>query len=106
MGGAGFAKELVFTGRVFFARDAHRYAPGLFNYVLPREEVVPKALELAKEIAASTSALSVVMCKQLMDDGWEASPEEAMLNESKCLYYVNNVRNEDVKEGVSAFLAK
>jgi enoyl-CoA hydratase/carnithine racemase len=102
--GPGVAKELVFTGRVFRARDS---PPGLFNYVLPEDQVMPKALELANEIAATTSTMSVAMCKFLMDSSWESgTPEQAMLEESKCLYWVNYERTDDVKEGISSFLQK
>lgn len=104
--GPGFAKELVFTGRVFVASEAPRFAPGLFNYILPQEQVLPKALELAKEIASNTSGMSVAMCKSLMDQAWDSTPEEAMINESMCLFYVNNVKKGDVKEGISSFLQK
>ena len=35
-----------------------------------------------KEIATNSSGLSVAMCKNLMDDAWNSTPEEAMLKES------------------------
>uniref|UniRef100_A0A7S3PIV2 Enoyl-CoA hydratase n=2 Tax=Aplanochytrium stocchinoi TaxID=215587 RepID=A0A7S3PIV2_9STRA len=101
--GAGNAKELVFTGRVFRARDA---VPGLFNYVVPQEQVLRKALDLACEISANASGLSVALCKTLMDVGWDSSPEQAFLNESKCLHYVQKVRTEDLQEGISSFFEK
>lgn len=48
----GFAKalELVLTARVLDAEDAHRI--GLVNEVVPRDEVLKRALEVATEIAA------------------------------------------------------
>ena len=51
------AKELVFTGRVFLGKDAAIHAPGLFNYVLPQDQVVVKALELAREMASTPDPL-------------------------------------------------
>jgi enoyl-CoA hydratase/carnithine racemase len=104
--GAGKAKELVFTGRVFRAAEAETEAPGLFNYVLPEAEVLPKALALADEIASSAGALSVALCKGLMDAGWEGTPEDAMLAESQALYHVNSVKNRDLREGIASFLEK
>jgi enoyl-CoA hydratase/carnithine racemase len=67
--GAGKAKKLVFTGRVFRAAEVETEAPGLFNYVLSEVEVLPKALALADEIASTAGALSVALCKGLMDAG-------------------------------------
>ena len=43
--GISKAMELVCTGRVFRAADEAN--SGLFNYVVPREEVLPKALSIA-----------------------------------------------------------
>lgn len=104
--GAGKAKELVFTSRVFTAEESLTMCPGLFNYVLPAEEVVSKAMSLAEEIAGNSSGLSVAMCKNLMDSNWNATPEEAMLKESWSLYHVNHVKTGDLKEGMKAFLEK
>lgn len=42
------ALELVLTARVFKAKEEQ--ASGLFNYVLPKDQVLPKALAIAKEI--------------------------------------------------------
>ena len=56
------------------------------------------------------SYCSTVSClaagKALMDEAWECSPEQAMLNESLCLHHVNYVRTADVKEGIASFLQK
>jgi len=45
------ALELVLTARVFKAKDEQ--ASGLFNYVVPQNQVLPKALAIAKEIGLS-----------------------------------------------------
>jgi enoyl-CoA hydratase len=47
--GFGRAMELIITGRAVGAEDALRI--GLANEVMPREQVLPRALELAREIA-------------------------------------------------------
>lgn len=61
--------------------------------------MLPKALALADEIAKNAPALSVSLCKHLMHCGWEGTPEDAMLAESKALHHVNAVCNGDLKEG-------
>lgn len=45
------AMELVLTGRVFDPLDAPK---GLFNYVVPPDEVLPKAIALAEEICETS----------------------------------------------------
>jgi len=85
--GMGKALEWVTTGRVFTARD--EAASGLFNYVLPADQVVPKALAIAREIADNTSLVSNALAKQLVWDGQrdDATPERAHLYESKAIFY-------------------
>ena len=67
------AKELLFTGRVVEAEEA--YHMGLLNHLVSSEQVVPKAMELAKQIAANDSRM-VQGIKGLLvqdvGDGWEA----------------------------------
>lgn len=102
--GPGFAKELVFTSRIFRAKDA---PPGLFNHVVPAGDVLQTAVRIGQEIATNSSGMSVAMCKSLMDEGLEAgSPEQAMLNESACMHWVNASKTGDVREGIGAFLQK
>ena len=55
--GLGRAMELIITGRAVGAADALRI--GLANEVVPREQVLPRALELARDIrAAATGSYS------------------------------------------------
>lgn len=89
--------------KVFRARDA---PSGLFNYCLPLEEVVPKAIGIATEIARNTSPLSISLCKALMEESLVCTPEQAMLNESKAMHHLNYTKKEDVKEGIASFLEK
>merc|ERR1711860_468234 len=60
--GHKIAMELVLTGRVFRAKDA---PSGLFNYVVPKEKVLPKALELAREIY-NTSPMSCMLNRNMI----------------------------------------
>ena len=84
--GIAKANELVFTGRVFKAAD--EAASGLFNHVVPRDEVLPKAMSIAREIADNTSAMSVAISKALLSHGpSEPDPQSVHLIESKCFYW-------------------
>ena len=97
------AAELVLTGRVFRAEEESH--SGLFNYVLPREQVLPKALAIAREIADHTSAVSVTLSKALLWHGLaENDPQSAHLIDSRCFFWAS--RQKDVYEGVQSFLEK
>jgi len=50
--GPGFARELVFTGRMCDAEEALRW--GLVNAVYPKEELMPRAMEMATAIAGKS----------------------------------------------------
>ncbi len=101
--GMGKATEWVYSGRVFPAADeAHS---GLFNYVLPAAEVLPKALELAREIADNTSAISVTLAKAMLWHGLdEPDPQAAHLVESRIIHWIGG--QADAREGVNSFLEK
>ena len=49
--GMNRAKEMLMTGRLLKAHEAERF--GLVNYVVPQNQVMPKAMELAKELVDS-----------------------------------------------------
>ena len=101
--GISKATELVYTGRVF--RASEEANSGLFNYVLPRDQVLPKAMSIAREIADNTSAVSVAMSKALLWHGFsEDDPQSAHLIDSRCFFWAG--RQQDAYEGVQSFLEK
>jgi len=101
--GISKAAELVLTGRIFRAgEEAHS---GLFNYVLPKEQVLPKALSIAREIADHTSAVSVTLSKALLWHGLaENDPQSVHLIDSRVFFWAG--KNKDAYEGVQSFLEK
>lgn len=101
--GISKAAELVYTGRVFRAKE--EAGSGLFNYVVPRDEVLPKALGIAREIAENAAPVSVVLSKALLWHGLsEPDPQSVHLTDSRCIFWVG--RQKDAYEGVEAFLEK
>jgi len=97
------AAELVYTGRVFRAEE--KEASGLFNYVVPSDQVLPKAMTIAKEIAENTSAVSVALSKGLLWHGLsEKDPQSAHLIESRSFFWAG--QQKDSREGVQSFLEK
>jgi enoyl-CoA hydratase/carnithine racemase len=101
--GISRATELVYTGRVFSASDEP--PGGLFNYVLPSDEVLPKAMAIAAEMANQTSAVSVALTKALLWHGLpEPDPQSVHLIDSKCFHWTGS--RKDAQEGVQSFLEK
>ncbi len=101
--GISKAAELCYTGRVFRAAD--EAGSGLFNHVVPKDQVLTKALEIAREIADNTSAVSVALSRALLWHGLgEADPQSAHLIDSKCIFWAG--RQKDAYEGVQSFLQK
>jgi enoyl-CoA hydratase/carnithine racemase len=101
--GMAKATELAYTGRVF--RAAEEKASGLFNHVVPQNQVLSKAREIAREIADQTSGVSVALCKALL---WhslgEGDPQSVHLLDSRCFYWAG--KQKDAKEGIQSFLEK
>ena len=101
--GISKAAELAYTGRVFRAEE--EATSGLFNYVLPSNQVLAKATTIAREIAENTSAVSVALSKGLLWHGLsEKDPQSAHLIESRCFFWLG--QQKDAHEGVQSFLEK
>lgn len=99
--GLGKAQELVLTGRVFPAKES---PDGLFNYIVEDNAVMPKAMELAKEIRDNCSPLSLALSKTMLTRNGQMSPEEAHLIESKAIAVC--ISQPDNLEGIMSFLEK
>jgi len=101
--GMAKAAELAYSGRIF--RAAEETSSGLFNHVVPRDQVLSKAMEIAKEIADNTSAVSVALCKALLWHGLaEDDPQSVHLVDSRCFYWAG--KQKDANEGIRSFLEK
>jgi enoyl-CoA hydratase/carnithine racemase len=101
---AGFsgAAEILLTGRTFDGHEAKDL--GVASRVLPNDEVLPAALELARDIAANTAPLSVAVSKKLLWDTWGRSPDEIERLETELHHHL--MAHPDAREGVMAFLEK
>lgn len=101
--GINQAMEWVATGRVFEAEEALR--GGLVSEVLEPDALLPRARELAREIADHTGAVSVALARQMMWQMLGAShPMEAHRLDSAAMEYMG--ASADSLEGVSSFLEK
>ncbi|MBI4288452.1 MAG: enoyl-CoA hydratase/isomerase family protein [Chloroflexi bacterium] len=96
------AKELLLTGDLIGARDAERL--GIVNHVVPREEVMPTAMALAKRLAyGPTRAIrwtKQMINKRLRDE------VNLVLDASLGLEFAETIGRNDHKEAVSAFVQK
>jgi enoyl-CoA hydratase/carnithine racemase len=101
--GIGQALEWVMSGRVFSAQEA--LEGGLVSRVLSPDDLLPKAREIAREIADNTSSVSIALTRQLM---WRMlgadHPMEAHKLDSKCIFHMG--QSPDSYEGVNSFLEK
>ena len=101
--GVAQAAEWAYTGRVFSAEEA--LAGGLVSRVLPPEQLLPVARELAREIADNTSAVSVALIRQML---WRMlgadHPRAAHRIDSLGMWHTG--RSADAYEGITAFLEK
>ena len=99
--GHKIARDLLMSGRLFDATEAHRY--GLVNEVVPPERLLPRAYALAGEILESSPS-SVRLTKKLIN-GFLRQP----LDEQIAQAVEDNARirtTADFREGVTAFLEK
>jgi enoyl-CoA hydratase len=73
--GLSRAKEISFTGAPVFADQA--YAWGLVNHVLAEEDLLPKAIAMAKDMCACVPQV-LQQYKSLIDDGYSMPLDKAL----------------------------
>ncbi len=95
------AKELIYTGDIIRAEEADRL--GLVNRVVPMDELMPAAKELAKKIAAKSPA-ALKLAKTAINRGMQTNLESGLKYEYEL--YSLSLSLEDKLEGVNAFLEK
>jgi enoyl-CoA hydratase/carnithine racemase len=96
--GRNRAKELIYTARRVPAEEAFRL--GLVNHVVPRPELLPKAVALAEEIMRN-SPYSVRQVKWAIDQGADLPFEEGLEREHAA--YMRAIASQDRREGIAAF---
>jgi enoyl-CoA hydratase/carnithine racemase len=101
---AGFsvAAELLLSGRTFLGREAAEL--GIASKALPKDEVLPAALALARDIAANTAPVSVAVAKRLLWDSIDRSVEATMKIENPL--FAKLTRLPDSREGIASFIEK
>jgi methylglutaconyl-CoA hydratase len=99
--GHKIARDLLMTARLFDAAEAHRY--GLVNEILQPEQLMPRAIELAK-LLMENSPTSVRATKKLINGFIK---EQLDIQVAAAVEDNARIRTTaDFKEGVSSFLEK
>ena len=99
--GQGYAKEMIYTGKVIRADEALRI--GLVNAVYEPEELMDKAMEMA-QMMLKNAPVAIRLAKQSINEGYDLDADGAIGLENKLFGQCFATR--DQKEGMDAFLNK
>ena len=100
--GLSNAAELLLTGKTITGKEAAEL--GIASRALPQAEVLPAALEIARDIATYTAPASVAAAKRLLWEGIDKSVAEMMAREVGIFAWLD--QQEDAREGARSFLEK
>ena len=96
------ALEILLTGQMYTGQEAAEM--GLATAALPAEEVLPAAMETARDITVNVAPVSVALSKRLL---WTTSPgDQGIINELERRIHLHVMGQPDATEGVMAFLEK
>jgi enoyl-CoA hydratase/carnithine racemase len=96
------AADLLLSGRTILGREAAEL--GLASKALPAEQVLPAALERARDIAKNTAPVSVALSKRLLWEGLSPTVEQMRERENPIFAWIGS--QPDAREGVVSFLEK
>ena len=99
--GVGIAKQLIYTARNIKAEQAK--AIGLVNDIFPQEELLEQTKKVASIIAAN-APIAVRNCKKAINDGLDATMDDAIVIEEKL--FGDCFETEDQKAAMANFLEK
>jgi enoyl-CoA hydratase/carnithine racemase len=97
------ALDLLMSGRMFSGTEA--VAMGLALKAVPKDQVLPAALELARELATHSAPAAAGLVKELVYEFLgETDRKAAFAKETKIIWWVGE--QPDAMEGVMSFLEK
>ncbi len=99
--GKGRAKELIFTAKRVSAQEAEKI--GLIEYVVPQNQVLSKAFEIAEQIVQN-APIAVAQAKQAIDKGYDLDLYTGLSIEQSA--YNKTIPTCDRLEGLRAFKEK
>jgi enoyl-CoA hydratase/carnithine racemase len=100
--GISKALEWATTGRFFSAQEAKE--AGLVSELLPKDKLMPRAREIAAEIAENCAPVAVAMIRAMMWQGLSCGVNEAHRIDTQML--ISMARTPDTREGFAAFMQK
>jgi enoyl-CoA hydratase len=99
--GKARAMELILTGRTISAREAE--AAGLVSLIVPAEETLDRALELAGRIAAMPP-IAIRAAKAMVNRAFDSTLTEGLADERRTFFDLFST--DDQTEGMAAFAEK
>lgn len=99
--GKAIAMEMILNNRTLEAQEALHY--GLVNRVVPNDQVLDEAIELANQVALR-APLALRLAKEAVLRADETSLSDGIAEERRSFYFLFST--EDQKEGMNAFLEK
>ena len=100
--GLANAADILLTGRTFSGAEARNL--GVASRVLPNDDVLPHALEVAHDMAVNTAPVSVAVSKRLLWGTFSMTPDEVDRAETDLHHHL--MGEADAREGVMAFLER
>ncbi|MED4970174.1 enoyl-CoA hydratase [Parageobacillus toebii] len=99
--GKGKAKELIFTAKRITAKEAEQI--GLVEYVVPRDQLMEKAMEIAEQIVVN-APIAVMQAKIAINRGLDVDLATGLRIEQ--MAYDITIPTKDRLEGLQAFKEK
>ena len=99
--GQGRALELILTGDLIDAKEAHRI--GLVNKVVPLEDLIPTCEKLLGKIFTK-GPIAVKLSIEAVNHGLRVGPHEGLYTEANLFGLA--CATEDMREGTTAFIEK
>ena len=99
--GQGYAKEMIYTGKVIRSDEALRI--GLVNAVYEPAELMGKAMEMAA-MMLKNAPVAISLAKKSINEGYDLDADEAIGLENRL--FGKSFATADQKEGMDAFLNK
>jgi enoyl-CoA hydratase/carnithine racemase len=96
------AAELMMFGKMISGSEAASL--GLVSEALPAGEVLPRAMDIARDVSTNVAPVSAAIVKKLMWESLTSSHEDIMKKEQD--FFPRLITSADAKEGVQSFLEK
>ena len=100
--GVAKAADILLTGRTFDGTEAVEL--GIASGVFANDEVLPRALEVAHDIAMNTAPVSVALSKRLLWESFAMTSEQ--MNQAESDLHVHLMGKTDAREGVNSYLER